>query len=822
MFSKCPQHAKFSLSILATAITLSTSANATQLTPVQAEQSALVKAKKTDASIETITVYGRHNQLILNSGTATKSNMNLMETPAAVVIVDKLLLEDQATATLQESLRNVSGLSQAGNNYGIGDNLMLRGLGANYTYDGMYGGAGLGNSFNPTRSTTNIESVEVLKGPATGLYGIGSAGGVINLVEKKPLQKETYQVKAVLGQWENRGVMIDATSALTDNTAYRFVANTETSDGYRGLSSARNEIYGSLLFNLTDNQELIASVAFINDSNQVDSIGHPVRIFNRDSVNGANGLVTADDLPNDLTNKGIELTQAQREELANSITSDDGSHPFDLGSQGLISPISEPNKGEELRIKFDYSIDFGQDTSLRQQFQHRQYESDHVRQTGVYNYVYWDRRGVVNANPRAPLVIDNVLYPYAARRQEYRKSSVEEKSLQYFADFNTNWSLGRFNGEHLISANYEQRDVDSKSWSIWDGDYTQKDQDGNVTYQGKLPYILDIRNPNWTNKSFDELDPVLRSNYSKTVKAYGISFQEVVYFNDILTGRVGMARSRIEQEYTQHETPRYPDGKAPNDQTDSGNSYNVGLNYRIMPEFATFVNLSKGVTAYGLLNDVKKEIPNSESKSFDVGVRFTAFDEELLASFVYFETRKTNLRRSNPIYVENEEDAISNDGVAQYLYDNEDSTKGYELDVNLALNEKWSMNANATYQNAIEIRNQNTQPKSGQRKGIPKKFASVWTSYLQTFDGLDSPIKFSIGATYTSERTINSTAFGLPTSTIDAYTVLDAGVSYNIDKWNIQLNLRNLTDETYYNKPLYIGGLPGDSRNAKLTVKYNF
>jgi hypothetical protein len=46
MFSKSSLHAKFSLSMLATAITLSTSANAAQLTPVQAEQSALVKAKK--------------------------------------------------------------------------------------------------------------------------------------------------------------------------------------------------------------------------------------------------------------------------------------------------------------------------------------------------------------------------------------------------------------------------------------------------------------------------------------------------------------------------------------------------------------------------------------------------------------------------------------------------------------------------------------------------------------------------------------------------------------------------------------------------------
>ncbi|WP_139379769.1 TonB-dependent receptor plug domain-containing protein, partial [Zoogloea sp. LCSB751] len=79
----------------------------------------------------------------------------------------------QGVDNLQDLIRNISGVTQAGNNYGIGDNLVIRGLGANYTYDGMYGGAGLGNTFNPTRSLTNVESVEVLKGPATGLYGMG-------------------------------------------------------------------------------------------------------------------------------------------------------------------------------------------------------------------------------------------------------------------------------------------------------------------------------------------------------------------------------------------------------------------------------------------------------------------------------------------------------------------------------------------------------------------------------------------------------------------------------------------------------------------------
>ncbi len=43
---------------------------------------------------------------------------------------------------------------------------------------------------------TNVEAVEVLKGPATGLYGMGSAGGIINLIEKKPQFQDSTEVSA--------------------------------------------------------------------------------------------------------------------------------------------------------------------------------------------------------------------------------------------------------------------------------------------------------------------------------------------------------------------------------------------------------------------------------------------------------------------------------------------------------------------------------------------------------------------------------------------------------------------------------------------------
>lgn len=191
---------------------------------------------------ERITVYGRQNQVVMSSGLATKSDMSLMETPAAVVIVDEALINSQAITNMQELVRNISGVTQAGNNYGIGDNLVVRGLGANYTYDGMYGGAGLGNTFNPTRSLTNVSSVEVLKGPATGLYGMGSAGGVINLIEKKPQFTRAHEFELELGQWDSYSMLADTTGGITDDLAYRLVAKSARSEGYRDMGTDRDEV----------------------------------------------------------------------------------------------------------------------------------------------------------------------------------------------------------------------------------------------------------------------------------------------------------------------------------------------------------------------------------------------------------------------------------------------------------------------------------------------------------------------------------------------------------------------------------------------------
>lgn len=798
-------------------------------TPVaQSEVAAQSSDDKANASpsanYERITVYGRQNQVVMNSGLATKSDMSLMETPAAVVIVDEALIDAQGITNMQDLVRNISGVTQAGNNYGIGDNLVVRGLGANYTYDGMYGGAGLGNTFNPTRSLTNVSSVEVLKGPATGLYGMGSAGGVINLIEKKPQFDSKQLFEAEVGQWDSYSLMADSTGGITDDLAYRLVAKTARSTGYRDLGTDRDEIYGSLKYVLNENQNIMLSTAYISDAIPVDSIGHPIRIYNAASVDGKTaGEVSWQDLVNDPTSKGLQLTDDQRQQLTDSLSANDGLTPYEFGHNGLISPMAKDNEGEELRFKLSHNVYLTDDLFLNQQLQYRNYETSFARQTGAYNYVYWQRSGVINADPRAPLVEDGTLYPYAARRQEYRKVSAEEKSWQYFADLRYDFDIGNISNELLVNANFEDRDIRFKQYSIYDADYTLKDSDGNLSYQGSLPYIYDIRNPNWGEGEFEDYDPLLTSNYNKSVTAWGLGLQHVGYLGGGFTSRIGVAFNEIKQSYEHlgvdaRYSSSLADPQPEADTTDNGVTYNLGLTYMPTDDISIFVNHSKGRTAYSVLGDVKgneADREDSQSISNDLGIRAKAFDDQLLASLVFFKTSRTNVAYTNPEY----ESSEATPDIFPYFYDGSEDTKGVELDLNAYLSDQWKVNVNAVYQDARDNQNPNSSDYGQRQKGVPYVTAGAWVTYAAEF-ALPAPVSISLGAKYVDERSTHSSSFGIPDGYVPSYTVIDSAISYDVESYKIQLNINNLFNETYYDKAMFLGGLPGEERNAKLTLTY--
>ncbi len=768
--------------------------------------------------VEQIIVIGhKYATIPVQATTPTKSSLSLIDTPATITVINRALIDAQLATSLQDVLRNASGVNQAGNNYGVGDFLQSRGLPVSYAYDGLYGGAGLGpDSYAPTRSLTNVERVEILQGANATIYGAGSAGGIINLIEKKPQFEKATSLELRTGSYDTYGATIDATGPINDIFAYRFVGSVYRKDGFRGLSTDRNEAYGSVRAALSESSVLTVSAAWIDDKVQVDSIGYPVRIFNAASTTPADipaGQVDAQNLPNDPA-ASQQLTSGQIAQLAGSLASGDGIEPFDLDGASLISPIARPNDGEEIRLKARWEWKPTPHLTIIPSTQYRSYKSEYVRQTGAFNYIYWNRRGVINQAPRAPLVLDDVLYPFAARRQEYRKFDVKETSWDNFLDVSYEHSFFGMHNEALLTAYYQNTTADVYRASLYDLDNAR-------SADNPLPYILDIRNPVFPSGSFEDYDFFVAANYEKDVRTNGVGIQNITFVSPWLITRTGIGWNKIQQDFDSGPTETAID-REPVDQTDDGLVFNIGASLKPVAWASAFVNYGQGRESYsfgGSLNG-SSDRPDSESTNVEIGVKVQDPGGRFSGGVSYFDTARTNLRYGNPDFEDNPSDPDFNVDVPEFLFDGEDSTKGWQIDANAYLIETVFINVNATLQDARNRQNPAASSFDSPRKGVPDSFFSIYGIFEPTWNFYNGSFGFSLGYEYQDERTIASAAFGLPDAVLPSQGVWDAGVEFSQGSgWSTNLRVTNLTDELSYDRALFLGGQPATPRAIEFTVR---
>ena len=136
---------------------------------------------KEEAPDESVVVQGERYRI----NTLNSRLPDVRDAPQSISIIPREIIEQQAATTLNDVLRNVSGISMAAGEGGGGpggDNLTLRGFAArnDIFVDGIRDFASY------TRDTFNVEQVEVVKGPASAQTGRGSTGGYINLFSKQP------------------------------------------------------------------------------------------------------------------------------------------------------------------------------------------------------------------------------------------------------------------------------------------------------------------------------------------------------------------------------------------------------------------------------------------------------------------------------------------------------------------------------------------------------------------------------------------------------------------------------------------------------------
>lgn len=166
-----------------------------------------------------------------------------LDTPQIVNVVSAQVIRDQRPRYLDDVLANVSGVTQSNTLASTQDTILKRGFGGNRDGSVMHNGMPLvqGRGFNAA-----AESVEVLKGPSSLLYGIMDPGGVINIVSKKPLL-ETHLNVALTGSGyanDKYGMegMADVTGRILGNLAARLVVDHDDEDYWRNFGQRRETL----------------------------------------------------------------------------------------------------------------------------------------------------------------------------------------------------------------------------------------------------------------------------------------------------------------------------------------------------------------------------------------------------------------------------------------------------------------------------------------------------------------------------------------------------------------------------------------------------
>lgn len=172
-----------------------------------------------------------------------RSKESPLDTPQAVNIVPAQVIRDQRPRYLDDVLTNVSGITQGNTLAATQDTVLKRGFGGNRDGSIMHNGMPLvqGRGFNGAS-----QSVEVLKGPASLLYGIMDPGGVINIVSKKPLLEPQLLV-ALTGSSYAAGragleALADLTGPLSGNVAVRLVVDHQDEDYWRNFGERRDTL----------------------------------------------------------------------------------------------------------------------------------------------------------------------------------------------------------------------------------------------------------------------------------------------------------------------------------------------------------------------------------------------------------------------------------------------------------------------------------------------------------------------------------------------------------------------------------------------------
>ncbi len=202
-----------------------------------------------------------------------RGDVSPKDLPQSVETLSAESIGNIAVTTLVDALSLSSSVAQQNDFGGLWDSFAIRGLVGDENVPSGYliNGYTSGRGFSGNRDVSNIERLEIMKGPGSALYGRSEPGGTLNIITKKPEFEQQGYVKLSAGSWQNYRTEGDFTNAINSDLAFRVNGAYEDNESFRNHVTAKKVVITpSLLWLISDKTKLNYELEYVNQEATFD------------------------------------------------------------------------------------------------------------------------------------------------------------------------------------------------------------------------------------------------------------------------------------------------------------------------------------------------------------------------------------------------------------------------------------------------------------------------------------------------------------------------------------------------------------------------
>lgn len=746
------------------------------------------------------------NEVVVATNYKRKTEALKLDVPAKFVPVSTNaitsgMLEKRNIRDIQEASRFLPGV-RFRTSYGSFTQFSIRGFDNSVIMvDGVRDErSSIDNSY-PFMDLSAVESIELLKGPASVLYGQSAVGGVLNIVRKAPQSKQSVYARLAYGSFYNKQATMALGGKLFGPLNYRASVNGQDQEGWRNNATKRLSGYLALGGRLTEKDELDIRIGANRDFYPTE-IGLPPTMSN-------DILSAADDTK--YLSKGDMLPGLNRKARYNSESDFMYNRAFNVSATYKHTFNEAFKLMEKLSYTYD-DIDYFGTESL-----------DYLTSDSpVYDHYYLTKDKQGN-NVKKYICLDSIYYSYPLRFSHIAKTVNNQLELS-----------GRFTtGEvtHNYLGGYSLVTLFRDSYMAYGGGSTGATSPG-TTGHGS------VYNPH----SIGWMEAPFRFVTAQKTFTHGFYLQDLVEFSDklkmLLAGRYDLFMYKTANLNTSDGGRHYdkPDEDAYNKITNGAFTFRAGLVYLPIEKLSLYGSYGTYFKPIRAFYDAQTIYIDKNGKEFtpvngeevfkpengfqvEVGARYE-ITRTLQANVSLFYINKNNIRQT----LANKGDIANGVELDKKVVGQVGrmASKGFDIDVTWSPIYNLSMTAGYGYTDA-KVRDLASNPYMATDANKDKRYAYIPKNTFYAYGAYTvskGPLK-GFGVNLSSSFQDKVYRNQANTTFFDSYWMTDLGLSYTL-KNNVRLgvNVNNLFDKDYCNQALGNQYVPGTPRNFMLSASY--